>query len=975
MERLKKKIILKISFIVIFLPLCQIFSQSPQDTILAAQYLQKAKSLLKQKKLERSIEYYKKAMDVESKIYGQNHEKIIIHYNRIGLIYKNLGEHEIALDYFKTFAKLSIQKYGWRHYYTGTGFLHIGVTYKNLFQYDLALENYKKSLLVFQYSGKKDMIAFTYDNIGDVFIKNGENKKAIEYYNKSINIGTKLFGENYIENGKSYQNIGNLYKDLKLYEKSLTNYLESLRIHIHAYGENNFDVAQLYADIGDIYDFRKEYEISSSYYQKALKAYMAILDENDPKIVNLNLRIANIYIRKKQYNEALQYYEKGLASFQNTYGNEHILTSDFYYNIAKVYNEKKDFAKALSYYEKALNSNKKIKYTNNKQDTFDPSKYYDLKLLLAVLQGKATTLQLKYEEYEEIGDLCESLEIYEKADLLINYIRKSYQDYQEKISFSENARSVYTNAIKAEFQYYQEIQTKQTLRKIIYYIEKSKANILKDLINESKTKKFAGLSSEILKLEKNQRINRAFYQSRIIAETSKQSKNNSKVQEYENKLYQLSLTEDSLDIILKNDYPKYHKLKYQNSVIMVDQIQEMLKPTTTLLEFFIAKDIVYTFIITKNNITVKKLPASNLKEKISQFRMTITDRNTRTYKKIARTLYKDLISPIENDLLGKELIIVPDGVLWHLNFDLLLSKDDISNNPKELSYFLKNYIISYANSANLLFSNKNRSIFSFAQTQEECLAFSFSNLIDNQSLNTISLSDLMMYEKDLPGTRKEIRAIASIIDGNYFYGSEAIEKNFKKNAGKYSILHLALHGEVDNERPENSKLFFTQENDSKEDNLLYSHELFALDIPAELTVLSACNTGTGKIAKGEGIMSLGTAFQYAGAKSLLLSSWDVSDQTTPDLMTYFYTNLKNGLNKSEALQQAKLEYLRNANINRIHPFYWGGFYLLGDSDPVQFGNKYYWYWIITGLIIVISSLCWFWIRRKKKNKNSRSKYL
>ena len=183
----------------------------------------------------------------------------------------------------------------------------------------------------------------------------------------------------------------------------------------------------------------------------------------------------------------------------------------------------------------------------------------------------------------------------------------------------------------------------------------------------------------------------------------------------------------------------------------------------------------------------------------------------------------------------------------------------------------------------------------------------------------------MNFKYDLPGSRKEIRAIANIIDGNYFYGSQAIEANFKKNASEYNILHLALHGEVDNESPENSKLFFTKSKDTIEDDLLYSHELFALNILAELTVLSTCNTGDGKIAKGEGIMSLGTAFQYAGTKSLLLSSWEISDQTTPDLMKYFYTNLKKGMNKAKALQQAKLQYLHTAEITGTYPFYWGVF--------------------------------------------------
>uniref|UniRef100_UPI0011AF7301 CHAT domain-containing protein n=1 Tax=Aquimarina sp. I32.4 TaxID=2053903 RepID=UPI0011AF7301 len=221
---------------------------------------------------------------------------------------------------------------------------------------------------------------------------------------------------------------------------------------------------------------------------------------------------------------------------------------------------------------------------------------------------------------------------------------------------------------------------------------------------------------------------------------------------------------------------------------------------------------------------------------------------------------------------------------------------------------------------------------------------------------------------DLPGTRREIRAISEIIDGQYYYGSQAIEANFKKNAGQYNILHLALHGEVDNEHPENSRLYFTKDKDTIEDNYLYGHELFAINIPAELTVLSACNTGAGKIAKGEGIMSLGTAFQYAGTKSLLLTSWEVSDQTTPELMQYFYKNLKSGMSKGKALQQAKLQYLATANINRTAPFYWAGFYLVGDTAPIPFTNNTTLYWIlgIVGLIILSAGLFWY---SKKAYKN------
>jgi CHAT domain-containing protein len=323
------------------------------------------------------------------------------------------------------------------------------------------------------------------------------------------------------------------------------------------------------------------------------------------------------------------------------------------------------------------------------------------------------------------------------------------------------------------------------------------------------------------------------------------------------------------------------------------------------------------------------------------------------------------MAPIADKFVGDNLIIIPDGPLWHLNFELLLTQKDDSNNPALLSYLLKEYAVTYANSANLLFNTFKSDL--ETKPLQECLAFSFSDSTQTVDTYTMSLATLRSTGNDLPGTRKEIKAISDIIDGQYYFGSQAIEANFKSNASKYNILHLALHGEVDNERPENSKLYFTKSKDTIEDNLLYSHELFALDIPAELTVLSACNTGSGKIAKGEGIMSLGTAFQYAGTKSLLLTSWEVSDQTTPELMKYFYTNLKAGMNKGKALQQAKLHYLTTANINRADPFYWGGFYLVGDAAPMHFNDHTQLYWILGLGAVGIMLLVVFLFRRRIKN--------
>ncbi|MEL6918949.1 MAG: CHAT domain-containing protein [Bacteroidota bacterium] len=112
-------------------------------------------------------------------------------------------------------------------------------------------------------------------------------------------------------------------------------------------------------------------------------------------------------------------------------------------------------------------------------------------------------------------------------------------------------------------------------------------------------------------------------------------------------------------------------------------------------------------------------------------------------------------------------------------------------------------------------------------------------------------------------------------------------------------------------------------------------------------------------------MSLGNAFQYAGTKSLLISGWEVSDKVAPELMKSFYENLKKGMRKSKALQQAKLEYLGTASASRAHPFYWGGFYLLGDSAPLIIGRKgYNMYAFIGGMVVIIMGVFIYFLRKR-----------
>ncbi|AXT62501.1 CHAT domain-containing protein [Aquimarina sp. AD10] len=909
-----------------------------------------------------ALKYFYKVMSIWIVILEENNFNMARCYRAIGIAYQKKGEYNKSIRYVKKALSVLIDLYGRKHQSLINPLNSIGVSYRNMGMYNEALNFYNQAIMIkngFPRKLQSKTSRRMYNNIGIVYKYKGEYDKALEYLKKALQSNFEIYGTKHPVVALNYNNIGNVCRLKGEYDQALNYYNKALKIRESTLDKNNSEIAYSYNDIGELYNLKKEHNKAIHNINKALKIRLDVFGTTHPSVADSYEGLGNVYKNKEDLTTALTNYQKALAIRLDVFGAHHPKVALSYTTIANMYRLQGDVANSLRYYDNAIISNRKLNDKN--------SSYLDQNIVLSSLAGKAKAYKNRYQKNKDVKDLDKAIESYQKAAILINAIRQSFTTYQDKLTFAKKATAIYQGAIASHLLAYKVTKDQKSLEKAFYYSEKSKANTLKELLATANATNYAGLPKEVLELEKELRIDQAFYQSKIKEERTKQGIDSSKIIDYENRLFDISKRQDSLTTVLEKEYPKYHQLKHKNALVSVSDIQQKLKANTTLLEFFVSDSIVYAFTISKDKLDVKEITVSDLNKKIEALKESIIAKDIQEYKKVAYGLYSQLIAPIKNKLTGDELIIVPDGALWHCNFELLLTQQDSSNNPKSLPYLLKEFAISYANSASLLFQSSNTK--SVHQEKEDCLAFSFSDSTTVVDAKTMSLATLRNAGDDLPGTRREIREISEIIDGQYYFGSQAIESNFKRNANRYNILHLALHGDVDHKRPENSKLYFTKSKDTIDDNLLYAHELFAMDIPAELTVLSACNTGTGKVAKGEGIMSLGSAFQYAGTKSLLLSSWVVSDQTTPELMKYFYTNLKEGMNKSKALQQAKLQYLQTANLDRVHPWYWGGFYVVGDTTAIQFSSNTSWYWIL-GIVLFVLILARF-VNKRNSNKTKK----
>ncbi|SHJ72649.1 tetratricopeptide repeat protein, partial [Aquimarina spongiae] len=578
-------------------------------------------------KFQKALHYQEKALNIFIKTLGSEDERVANEYNNIGNIYSAKRRFPTALRYYEKDLEITVKNLGANSMKSAVSYVNIGTVYSNIGKSHKALTYYKKAIPIFLKEEKKYALFVTYNNIGTLLTDKGEYEKALNYNKKGLDMALKIFDQNHEEVAICNWNIGFALEGKKLYDKALVYYNKALRNITLSKGENNNDVLTLYTNIGNIYLQNKKYDKAFDYYQKALRIAENIHEATNPEIARVYISIGNLYNEKSSLTKALLNYEKSMDILENS-EKQHPLFLQALNQIANVYRKKGVFRESLSYFDRALVANSKNETPNLILEEINPNHFYDVNFLLETIQGKAEVLYLIYKENKKTVDLKQSFEAYNKADLLIDYLRESYKNRKDKISFARRAKEVYQGAIKTQLLLHKQQGNPDELNKAFFFAEKSMGNILKELLNFSTTKEFRKLSADIISLEKDLKIDKAFYLSQVAEEQSKKSKiNTAKVQEFENQLFDINRKQDSLTTLIETNYPKYYNLKYQNKVISVADIQSKLDEQTTLLEFFTSDNSTYTFTISKNNIDVQELATPDLANKVYGFKQSIISKD------------------------------------------------------------------------------------------------------------------------------------------------------------------------------------------------------------------------------------------------------------------------------------------------------------------------------------------------------------
>ena len=507
----------------------------------------------------------------------------------------------------------------------------------------------------------------------------------------------------------------------------------------------------------------------------------------------------------------------------------------------------------------------------------------------------------------KVEELLNNLYLYEETKLL--------QLNDNRIR-SEKCLAIY-------YDLYQESKNERYIYEAFLLAEKTKAVVLKETI--VKKQKQLQLKNEALVLDqiKFEKQNLQI-KNELIKEQLKGNRANianiNELIELQNKTM-LSLKETSEK--LNKKYPSF--LKLSRDLNMTALKEKLSNDNATMIEYFYGKNALYYFTITKDELNFLRI------RDIDTVNKTVSKFNS----------YFDNASKINNDILGynetafklynllqiqsktKNLIIVPDGILNFVPFETLLTQKTESLSFKNLPYLLNDHQIIYNSSADFyLNSNINK---------PEIIKILGVFPVFEDSVQPLS------YSID------EANVIRDLFLGNYLLKEEATKKEFIENVSDYNIIHLSTHANSGDFRTPASIQFY--------DETVYMHDIYMLNIHPQLVVLSACETGVGKLQKGEGVLSIARGFQHSGANNLVFSLWKVNDLSTSQLMTSFYKNYKKTSSTYLSNYKAKLEYLNNKNIDNIKksPYYWGSFVFYGTIEPESSNTTFY----ILGLILTL----------------------
>jgi CHAT domain-containing protein/tetratricopeptide (TPR) repeat protein len=932
-----------------------------------------------------AVQFLRESIAVRSAVNGTADTLLAMTYNGLGNLSFFRGDYSEALANYTRAYELALQRKNPQDADLAMFIQNIGIIRAQTGDYEKAEEAFSQMLEIYEkiLNPGDPALAMPYLNMGRFMILAYKDDEALSYYNQAEDILLKRGGPDHPDLAGVYLNKGQIYVHMADYEKALiffnkvlalasgkfepghpmilsanmnigyiyekkSDFANALRYYRASIPEKtvNPSAIKTYSNLASLYNSMNEPDTAASYYNKAIQLAVELLDADHPETALLFTRYGYFQLSEGRDDLGFSMFRRALSISKSNFGPHSREVSNNLTHLGNYYLITGNAAAALTHYRDAIsalipNYASAEPLENPESKDLIPDRY-----LVNALNGKADALYTLWESKSELKLLESCLEAYTLSVKVVDKLRLSYQNEESKLLLSADERNTYLNTVRVATILYRISGDQKYLELAFNYADKGKSTVLLASIQDVEARQFGKIPPAIRALERNLRLDLGSFNRLMYEERQKSSPDDGKIKFWESRVFDLEARYDSLIKVLEKDYPDYYALKYTSPSPDIARIRENLEPGRALVEYTLTDSLLYTFVINREKFDVltSRIP-TDFTASIRALTAATTSggmmspemKDYLSYVKAARSLYSVLLEPVKRLVDDKKLIIVPDAEIGYISFDMLLDapSDTTRMDFRNLPFLIRSHVISYSASATLQFSDLIRN-HGRAERNLLAMAPAYDNLTDLENDAFIDETGNAVYLLPIPGVEEEIRKISRGPGADKYYGVQATEQAFKKRASKYNILHFAMHTLINNEEPMLSKLVFYQDGDTVEDGMLNTYELFGMELNASLAVLSACNTGTGRLLKGEGIMNLARGFLYAGVPGIVMTMWSVDDQASARIVNNFYKYIRKGMHRDEALRQAKLDMLAEGDMLRSHPYYWAAYVTIGDYSPVTF---------------------------------------
>jgi len=802
----------------------------------------------------------------------------------------------------------------------------LGSIYRELNDYENALKHYAELKKIAEALNDNDDLALYYNNVGGIYRNQGRYADAMAYYDKALQLRIAASGEDTPDVARSYNNIGVLNDFLGKYPEALSCLTKALNIRLKVLGEDHPETATTRSNLAGVYKELGRQGEALEEYSKALRSLTRYYTIDHPLFAMIHNNIADIYSAQRRYREALESYEKALKINLKRYGENHITLAQIYNNCAMVRFNLKEYGPAKDDYLKAIAV---VETLRSRIGTDAKSRAAFLATLVPMYENLIATLY----RLHDFPAAFHTLEL-SKARGMLDEVSKNGiflgRDVDSKAL--KELRDIRARAAALE-------------ASIASKMESGKDASAEDALDIELTREYDTKLKELY--ERHPRYKRLAEAKVLEAEEARDLLDDrSAILEYS--VAPADSGRESFAFVLARKEVGMVQLPAIDYSGNVDVFRETLRFPQTKQDKYLQQG---TKVARERGMkAVGKAEADVVQIDHARARGLAND-----------ALYDALIRPVLPLISGKtEIKIVPDGELAFLPFEALRDPDG--------GYLLDKMNISYVQSASLLAKIRSRKV----EKKTPILAFGgaryeraggktpamdaeeelkITERLQAESAERLfgegAMADLYAEKgyrwENLPGTELEVQEIGKLFYGrdagaHTLTGDKASEETLKTLSRKgalrdYSILHFATHGLVDPNVPQLSALVLSQPSAAAkkagaEDGYLTMGEVMGLDLGSELVMLSACETGLGRIVSGEGVTGLTQSFLMAGAKNISVTLWSISDEATRDFMLRFYSRVKEGKPYKQALLETKRALLREGT--RAEPYYWAPFVLYGE---------------------------------------------